>query len=211
MNIIYQKDLEDEISVNDPQGSLPLYSEIEFSEIIPDLDLFPSNEPLTALESEPLPIRQVASQPIHQAANQPTHQIANIPTHQVTSQPMLETINQPTGQAKILNVIPDRILKDFQILNKKFRRTKSLTFHQQTKKKITPVNVLCPSCNQRVLTTIKTKFGAKTFLAAVGVGIVCWPLAWVPLVIKPLKNKKHVCPSCGINLGKSVIAQTQTL
>ncbi|PVZ99774.1 hypothetical protein BB558_004189 [Smittium angustum] len=72
-----------------------------------------------------------------------------------------------------------------------------------------PVNIICPNCHQNVVTIIQKKNGKKMVLAVVGTAIVCWPLAWIPLLVKPLKNKKHICPSCNTNLGKAIYVQTQ--
>ncbi|PVZ99785.1 hypothetical protein BB558_004190 [Smittium angustum] len=78
-----------------------------------------------------------------------------------------------------------------------------------TKVKGVPVNITCPSCHQSVVTVLKKKNGKKMALAVIGTAAVCWPLAWIPLLVKSLKDDNHVCPSCGMNLGKTIYVQSQ--
>ncbi|OMJ10199.1 hypothetical protein AYI69_g10341 [Smittium culicis] len=74
-----------------------------------------------------------------------------------------------------------------------------------------PVNIICPNCNKNVVTSIKRKAGGKTVAAVLGVGLVFWPLMWVPLTMKSLKKKVHVCPYCGIDLGNEILVQVQKI
>ncbi|OMJ23398.1 hypothetical protein AYI70_g2279, partial [Smittium culicis] len=58
-----------------------------------------------------------------------------------------------------------------------------------------PINITCPGCKKFVLTSIKRKAGGKTLVAVLGVGLIFWPLMWVPLLMKSLKKKVHICPN----------------
>ncbi|OLY82395.1 hypothetical protein AYI68_g1208 [Smittium mucronatum] len=80
-----------------------------------------------------------------------------------------------------------------------------------TSAKGTPVNIICPNCKKNVVTSIKRKAGGKTVAAVLGVGLVFWPLMWVPLTMKSLKKKVHVCPYCGIDLGDEILIQVNKL
>ncbi|PWA00231.1 hypothetical protein BB558_003727 [Smittium angustum] len=73
-----------------------------------------------------------------------------------------------------------------------------------------PVNIICPNCNQNVVTIVKKKHGAKTAFAVIGVGIIFWPLMWVPLVTDYFKKSTYFCPSCNTKLGKQILVQVQT-
>ncbi|PVU93469.1 hypothetical protein BB559_003257 [Furculomyces boomerangus] len=101
----------------------------------------------------------------------------------------------------------------YQAVSHQVDQKASYTFQGPTMSKIKgiPVNIICPNCHQNVVTVIKRKNGGKMALAVIGTAIVCWPLAWIPLLVKPLKDKKHACPSCGTDLGKTIYLQSQTI
>ncbi|KAJ2782130.1 proline dehydrogenase [Coemansia javaensis] len=67
-----------------------------------------------------------------------------------------------------------------------------------------PAYIVCPHCRQQVLTKVKTRSSARTFVAAAAIFTVYWPLAFVPFVARPLKKKVHFCTRCGRNIGKVV-------
>ncbi|KAJ1675320.1 hypothetical protein EV182_001499 [Spiromyces aspiralis] len=54
----------------------------------------------------------------------------------------------------------------------------------------------CPWCHANIQTEVRRKIRFKSGGSAVAVGLVFWPLFWVPLVIPQLKRHKHYCPSC---------------
>ncbi|OMJ15885.1 hypothetical protein AYI70_g5509 [Smittium culicis] len=74
-----------------------------------------------------------------------------------------------------------------------------------------PINITCPGCKKTVLTSIKRKAGGKTLVAVLGVGLIFWPLMWVPLVMKSLKKKVHICPNCKSDLGDEILIQLNRL
>lgn len=61
----------------------------------------------------------------------------------------------------------------------------------------------CPNCAvEHVGTNTRTKATGTTWVF-VGVGVlVCWPLCWLPLVIKPMKQTNHYCVSCKKKIGR---------
>ncbi|OMJ15218.1 hypothetical protein AYI69_g8273 [Smittium culicis] len=74
-----------------------------------------------------------------------------------------------------------------------------------------PANITCPVCKHNIVTIIKRKNGTKTWIAVIGVGLIFWPLMWVPLVMKSLKKKVHICPNCKYNLGDKILIQVNQL
>ncbi|OMJ16291.1 hypothetical protein AYI70_g6708 [Smittium culicis] len=70
-----------------------------------------------------------------------------------------------------------------------------------------PANITCPVCKHNVVTIIKRKNGKNTWIAVLGVGLIFWPLMWVPLLIKSLKKKVHICPNCKCDLGNKIHIQ----
>jgi predicted RNA-binding Zn-ribbon protein involved in translation (DUF1610 family) len=61
----------------------------------------------------------------------------------------------------------------------------------------------CPQCaKEHVTTTTRTKVTGTTWICvAVGI-IIFWPLFWVPLVARPMKQTNHYCSSCGTKVGR---------
>ncbi|KAJ1915300.1 hypothetical protein H4219_004387 [Mycoemilia scoparia] len=54
----------------------------------------------------------------------------------------------------------------------------------------------CPWCHANVKTEIKRKIRFKSGGSATLVGLVAWPLFWVPLIVPQLKRHEHYCPAC---------------
>ncbi|PVU93477.1 hypothetical protein BB559_003262 [Furculomyces boomerangus] len=79
------------------------------------------------------------------------------------------------------------------------------------KYKGTPVNITCPNCKQNVVTQIIKKHGGKAIAATVGMGLVFWPLMWVPLVMDSMKSKRHECPYCKADLGKTIYVEAKNM
>ncbi|OMJ29079.1 Cell death-inducing p53-target protein 1 [Smittium culicis] len=71
-----------------------------------------------------------------------------------------------------------------------------------------PVNITCPCCSQNIITKIKRKPGKKTVIVVIFSALIFWPLMWVPLLIKQLKDKHHTCPYCNVDLGKAIYIET---
>ena len=62
-------------------------------------------------------------------------------------------------------------------------------------------NVVCPGCQQSVLTSTEYVAGTCTFIAALVVCLFFWPCAWVPCCIDSTKDVTHSCPNCSTVLG----------
>ncbi|KXS10662.1 hypothetical protein M427DRAFT_61867 [Gonapodya prolifera JEL478] len=97
----------------------------------------------------------------------------------------------PVTGPVVANVAPPRAPLSSDPRNVEYVVTRS-GHHVQTS-----IVVCCPRCNEQVVTVVKRKpsgmaWGAAALLLVVG----AWPVAWVPLVVGPLKNKVHVCPRC---------------
>ncbi|KXS10663.1 hypothetical protein M427DRAFT_159023 [Gonapodya prolifera JEL478] len=59
----------------------------------------------------------------------------------------------------------------------------------------------CPVCNKQVNTVVRQKPSTSAWLAAGALFLVgAWPIAWVPLVVRALKDKHHKCSSCHAKL-----------
>ncbi|EGR28346.1 transmembrane protein i1, putative [Ichthyophthirius multifiliis] len=58
-----------------------------------------------------------------------------------------------------------------------------------------PVIILCPSCNQKVTTFVKTSIGVQTCL----VGCCCF---LIPCCMDEFKDRTHYCPNCKAKVGK---------
>ncbi|CAG8434881.1 8766_t:CDS:1 [Funneliformis mosseae] len=67
-----------------------------------------------------------------------------------------------------------------------------------------PVGVICPHCNNEIVTIVTEAPGSTAYILA---GILCcvfWPLMWLPCVISGCLDKTHSCPVC-----RNVIAQVK--
>jgi hypothetical protein len=61
----------------------------------------------------------------------------------------------------------------------------------------------CPNCaKSHVITTPRTKVTGTTWFGVVVGAVIFWPLCWIPLVVKPMKQTNHYCQSCGIKVGR---------
>ncbi|PVU90590.1 hypothetical protein BB559_004549 [Furculomyces boomerangus] len=71
----------------------------------------------------------------------------------------------------------------------------------------TPVNTTCPNCGQNIVPLAERKHGVDTLWAVTCLGVLFWPLMWIPLVMDSLKNSTHICPNCKADLGKYILVQ----
>ena len=61
----------------------------------------------------------------------------------------------------------------------------------------------CPNCSKaHVATTTRTKITGATWLGVVAGLAIFWPLCWIPLVAKPMKQTNHYCESCNAKVGR---------
>jgi predicted RNA-binding Zn-ribbon protein involved in translation (DUF1610 family) len=61
----------------------------------------------------------------------------------------------------------------------------------------------CPRCaKEHVTTHTRTKSTGTTWLCVVAGVFIFWPLCWLPLAIRPLKQTNHYCDSCGNKVGR---------
>ncbi|OMJ23399.1 hypothetical protein AYI70_g2280 [Smittium culicis] len=153
----------------------------------------------------PAPIRPQAppQQFVQQAPPQQFQQ--QVPSQQYQQQPYQE--NQYQGYPNNSNQVnPNMYQNSSQQLQPVNQGNSTLI-----SSKGQPMNIICPNCNKNVVTSIKRKAGGKTVAAVLGVGLVFWPLMWVPLTMKSLKKKVHVCPYCGIDLGNEILVQVQKI
>lgn len=59
------------------------------------------------------------------------------------------------------------------------------------------VVVACPECSAtNVRTQCRTVPGYITVILAVVLFVVCWPLFWIPFVMRTAKRTDHFCPHC---------------
>jgi predicted RNA-binding Zn-ribbon protein involved in translation (DUF1610 family) len=61
----------------------------------------------------------------------------------------------------------------------------------------------CPNCaKEHVSTHTRTRANGVTMICVVIGVVVFWPLFWVPLVVKPMKQTNHYCKNCGVKVGR---------
>jgi len=61
----------------------------------------------------------------------------------------------------------------------------------------------CPKCaQQQVMTHTRTKATGTTWLCVVAGVFIFWPLCWLPLAIRPMKQTNHYCNGCGAKVGR---------
>ena len=62
---------------------------------------------------------------------------------------------------------------------------------------------MCPKCTkEHVTTTTRTKPNGVTAICVVAGVFIFWPLCWLPLCIRPLKQTNHYCTCCGAKVGR---------
>ena len=61
----------------------------------------------------------------------------------------------------------------------------------------------CPCCGKQNVTTItRTKATGGTWAGVVVGLVVFWPLCFIPLVVKSMKQTNHHCPNCRAKVGR---------
>ena len=61
----------------------------------------------------------------------------------------------------------------------------------------------CPKCaKEHVATRTHTKITGTTWVCVVAGLAIFWPLAWLPLCLKPTKQTNHYCQNCGCKVGR---------
>lgn len=61
----------------------------------------------------------------------------------------------------------------------------------------------CPKCyKEQAVTRTHTKANSTTALCVVAGVIIFWPLCWLPLCIKSMKQTNHYCTKCGCKVGR---------
>jgi lipopolysaccharide-induced tumor necrosis factor-alpha factor len=60
-----------------------------------------------------------------------------------------------------------------------------------------PHRIDCPSCQQSVMTKVRHRVDAVTWITFLVVLLLFWPLCWLPFVIPSCQSSDHECPNCG--------------
>ncbi|XP_072319378.1 LITAF domain-containing protein-like [Eucyclogobius newberryi] len=57
--------------------------------------------------------------------------------------------------------------------------------------------MICPHCQNNVVTVVEHKPGALTWIICGVIGIFfLWPCCWIPFCIDACKDVEHTCPKC---------------
>jgi len=64
-----------------------------------------------------------------------------------------------------------------------------------------PVQIVCPTCHQQIITQITEETGALTWILAVVLLLTCPCFSCVPFCVKECKDVAHFCPNCKTMLG----------
>ena len=59
----------------------------------------------------------------------------------------------------------------------------------------------CPCCHEMSRTKVRSSPGLLTWLAALVILVLFWPLCWVPLVTTKCKKTEHICVKCNMIVG----------
>ena len=59
----------------------------------------------------------------------------------------------------------------------------------------------CPFCSRSARTRVRTAPNWATWLSALALLLVFWPVCWIPLVADSMKQTDHYCTSCQQKVG----------
>jgi hypothetical protein len=59
----------------------------------------------------------------------------------------------------------------------------------------------CPFCSQSARTRVRTAPNWATWLTAIILFVLFWPISWIPLVSDSMKQTDHFCTSCQRKVG----------
>lgn len=66
-----------------------------------------------------------------------------------------------------------------------------------------PQTVICPHCQEKMLTKTKKKVGGVAVASSAITCLVFWPLFWVPLVCTDCQSVVHRCSKCDRHIGRA--------
>ena len=66
-----------------------------------------------------------------------------------------------------------------------------------------PCTLTCPNCHQTVTTRVVERDGLCVWASCAALALIgCWLCCCIPFCIPECKDVDHVCPSCGVLLGR---------